>query len=160
MTQLPPHRRRDGWPNDLMWGGFLDEVDRFDPKLFGITPRDAALMDPQERLFLEVVWESLDDAGYPRQRLRDQHHSRVAVYAGAMHNEYPFFGVEQSLTGGTSQDSGGAIGGIANRVSYHFDLRGPSVTVDTMCSSSLVAIHFAVRDLRARRVPRSRSPGR
>jgi acyl transferase domain-containing protein/acyl carrier protein/NADP-dependent 3-hydroxy acid dehydrogenase YdfG len=147
VTRLPPSRRRAGWPSDLMWGGFLDQVDRFDPALFGITPRDASLMDPQERLFLQVAWESFDDAGYPRTRLREQHRSRVAVYAGAMYNEYPFFGVEQALAG-HPQDAGSAIGGIANRVSYHFDLKGPSLTVDTMCSSSLVAIHLAVRSLR------------
>ncbi|XVQ82892.1 beta-ketoacyl synthase N-terminal-like domain-containing protein [Microbispora siamensis] len=144
---LPSARRRPGWPADIMWGGFLDEVDKFDPLLFNITPRDAALMDPQERLFLEVTWEALEDAGYPRRRLRERHGSRVAVYAGSMYNEYPFFGVEQTLRG-TPQDSGSAIGGIANRVSFHFDLRGPSMTVDTMCSSSLVAIHLAVQALR------------
>ncbi|MEU6426884.1 beta-ketoacyl synthase N-terminal-like domain-containing protein [Microbispora sp. NPDC046973] len=144
---LPDARRRPGWPADIMWGGFLDEVDTFDPLLFNITPRDAALMDPQERLFLEVTWEALEDAGYPRRRLRERHGSRVAVYAGSMYNEYPFFGVEQTLRG-NPQDSGSAIGGIANRVSFHFDLRGPSMTIDTMCSSSLVAIHLAVQALR------------
>ncbi|MEU7693427.1 type I polyketide synthase [Microbispora hainanensis] len=144
---LPAARRRPGWPADIMWGGFLDEVDMFDPLLFNITPKDAALMDPQERLFLEVTWEALEDAGYPRRRLRERHGSRVAVYAGSMYNEYPFFGVEQTLRG-NPQDSGSAIGGIANRVSFHFDLRGPSMTVDTMCSSSLVAVHLAVQALR------------
>ncbi|MEO6082658.1 MAG: SDR family NAD(P)-dependent oxidoreductase [Umezawaea sp.] len=148
VTQIPESRRRPDWPVDLMWGGFLDEVDRFDPLLFNITPRDAEMMDPQERLFLEVVWETLEDAGYPRTRLRTQHGSRVAVYAGAMYNEYPYFGVEQSLRG-NRQDSGATLGGVANRVSFFFDLHGPSLTVDTMCSSSLVAIHLAVRALRA-----------
>jgi acyl transferase domain-containing protein/acyl carrier protein len=148
VSQLPERRRRDGWPVDLMWGGFLDEVDTFDPLLFGITPRDAALMDPQERIFLEVSWQALEDAGYPRERLRARHRSQVAVYAGVMYNEYPFFGVEQAVLG-APQDTGATTGGVANRVSYHLDLRGPSLTVDTMCSSSLTAIHLAVRALRS-----------
>ncbi|WP_077801505.1 beta-ketoacyl synthase N-terminal-like domain-containing protein [Streptomyces sp. JHA26] len=145
--QLPPDRRRPGWPADDMWGGFLDDVDLFDPLLFQITPRDAALMDPQERLFLETTWRALEDAGYPRTRLREQHGSRVSVYAGSMYNEYTYFGVESTLRG-APQDTGCAIGGIANRVSFHFDLRGPSMTVDTMCSSGLVAVHLAVQALR------------
>ena len=148
VSRIPAHRVAEGWPADLMWGGFLDEVDRFDPLLFNISPRDAELMDPQERLFLEAVWEALEDAGYPRTRLAERHDSNVAVYAGAMHNEYPYFGVEQSR-GGRLQDSGATLGGIANRVSFCFDLNGPSMSVDTMCSSSLTAIHLAVRTLRA-----------
>ncbi|RSM99140.1 hypothetical protein DMB42_43135 [Nonomuraea sp. WAC 01424] len=147
LSRVPDGRTRDGWPVDLMWGGFLDGVTDFDPLLFGITPRDAALMDPQERVFLEVTWEALEDAGYPRTRLRDRYGSNVAVYAGVMYNEYPFFGVEQSLRG-TPQDTGATLGGVANRVSYHLDLKGPSMSVDTMCSSSLAALHLAVRSLR------------
>lgn len=145
---LPPHRASEGWPTDLMWGGFLDEVDTFDPLLFGISPRDAAFMDPQERLFLEVVWEGMEDAGYTRARLRERHDSKVAVYVGAMYNEYPFFGVEQS-SAGDRHDSGATLGGIANRVSFFLDLHGPSLSLDTMCSSSLTALHLAMRTLRS-----------
>ncbi|MGW4463798.1 SDR family NAD(P)-dependent oxidoreductase [Micromonospora sp. NPDC004704] len=147
VTPHPAQRARPGWPTHLMEGGYLDQVDCFDPLLFGITPRDAALMDPQERLFLEVTWAALEDAGYTRARLRERHHSSVAVYAGAMWNEYPLFGAEQTLLG-SPQDSGATLGGIANRVSYFFDLHGPSLTVDTMCSSALVALDLAVRSLR------------
>ncbi|WP_275413331.1 beta-ketoacyl synthase N-terminal-like domain-containing protein, partial [Streptomyces sp. SID8111] len=145
---VPPDRLRPGWPASLMHGGYLADVDRFDPLLLGITPRHAALMDPQERLCLEVVWEALDDAGYPAARLRAAHDSRVGVYVGSMYNEYPYFGVEQSLLGPPA-DSGSTVAGIANRVSYAFDLHGPSMTVDTMCSASLVALHLAARALRA-----------
>ncbi|MFC9288990.1 beta-ketoacyl synthase N-terminal-like domain-containing protein [Streptomyces sp. NPDC057052] len=144
---LPAERHRPGWPVDLMWGAFLDDVDRFDPLFFAISPRDAVLMDPQERLFLEVAWEALEDAGYTRARLREQHGGRVGVFAGAMYNEYPFLGVEQSLLG-PAADTGSALAGIANRVSYFLDLNGPSMTVDTMCSASLTAVHLAVRALR------------
>ncbi|MFG2635913.1 beta-ketoacyl synthase N-terminal-like domain-containing protein [Streptomyces sp. NPDC048362] len=148
VTGLPAERHRPGWPVDDMIGGFLEDVDRFDPLLFGITPRDAALMDPQERLFLEAAWAALENAAYPRQRLREQHRSRVGVYAGSMYADYAFFGVEETLRGRPGY-SGGAIGNIANRVSYVLDLNGPSLAVDTMCSSSLAALHLAVRALRA-----------
>ncbi|WP_223206495.1 non-ribosomal peptide synthetase [Streptomyces xanthii] len=144
---LPAERAREGWPVDRMWGGFLDGVDRFDSLFFGITPRDAQLMDPQERQFLEVVWETLEDAGCTRARIREQLGSRVGVFVGTMYNEYPFFGVERSLTG-ESADTGSAVAGIANRVSYFLDLHGPSLAVDTMCSSSLTALHLAVESLR------------
>ncbi|MFC5657830.1 amino acid adenylation domain-containing protein [Streptomyces nogalater] len=144
---LPAERHRPDWPVDLMWGAFLDGIDRFDPLFFAILPRDAVLMDPQERLFLEVAWEALEDAGYTRARLREQHGGRVGVFAGAMYNEYPFLGVEQSLLGPPA-DTGSALAGIANRVSYFLDLNGPSLTVDTMCSASLTAVHLAVRALR------------
>ncbi|MEU8242639.1 SDR family NAD(P)-dependent oxidoreductase [Actinoplanes missouriensis] len=145
---VPADRTRPGWPDSLMHGGYLSQVDRFDPLLFGITPREAERMDPQERLCLETVWEALDDAGYPRERLRAAHRSRVGVYVGSMYNEYPYFGVEQSLAG-PPVDSGSVVAGIANRVSFAFDLHGPSMTVDTMCSASLVALHLATRALRA-----------
>ncbi|MGX1673377.1 amino acid adenylation domain-containing protein [Streptomyces sp. NPDC055400] len=144
---LPAERARDGWPTDQMWGGFLEGVDRFDALFFGIAPRDAQLMDPQERQFLQVVWETLEDAGCTRARIREQLGSDVGVFVGTMYNEYPFFGVERSLAG-ESADTGSAVAGIANRVSYFLDLHGPSLAVDTMCSSSLTALHLAVESLR------------
>ena len=146
---LPAERRLPGWPADLMVGAFLDGVDRFDALLFGIAPRDADLMDPQERLFLETVWELLDDAGYPRERLRESHRGRVGVFAATMYNDYPFFGVEQSLSG-TPVSTGSSTAGIANRVSHFLDLCGPSMTVDTMCSASLTSIHLAISSLSLR----------
>ncbi|MEU8891947.1 amino acid adenylation domain-containing protein [Streptomyces sp. NPDC048442] len=148
VTELPAVRRLPGWPDGLMWGGFLDDVDRFDPLLFRITPRDATLMDPQERQFLEVAWETLEDAGYSRSRLQRQHDAQVGVFVGCMYNEYPYLAVERAaLTGGTD-DAGACPAGIANRVSYVFGLQGPSMAVDTMCSSSLTAVHLAVESLR------------
>lgn len=147
VTRVPEDRTEPGWPADLMWGGFLDGVADFDPLLFGITPRDAELMDPQERLFLEVAWECLEDAGYTRGRLRERHGGQVGVFAGAMHNEYPYFGVERSLAG-SPIDTGATLAGIANRASFFLDLHGPSLSVDTMCSSSLTAIHLAIQSLR------------
>ncbi|WP_059007681.1 beta-ketoacyl synthase N-terminal-like domain-containing protein [Streptomyces specialis] len=149
ITPLPESRRRPGWPVDLMWGAFLDDVDRFDARFFRISPRDAALMDPQERLFLEVAWETLEDAGYSPERLRERHGGgRVGVYAGAMYNEYPYLAVERAALGGTPADCGSALAGIANRVSFFLSLCGPSMAVDTMCSASLTALHLAVEALR------------
>lgn len=147
VTRIPDDRIQPGWPAEQMWGGFIDGVADFDPLLFAITPRDAELMDPQERLFLEVAWECLEDAGYTRARLRERHGNQVGVFVGAMHNEYPYFGVEQSRAG-QAQDTGATLAGIANRVSFFFDLHGPSLSVDTMCSSSLTAIHLAMQSLR------------
>src|SRR5439155_24749722 len=133
-----------------MVGGFLDDVAMFDPLFFGITPRDAAAMDPQERLFLQIAWHTLEDAGYTRARLRERHGGRAGVFVGSMYNEYPFLGLAQAAydPAGTWSAVGSAIAGIANRVSYFLDLHGPSLSVDTMCSSSLTAIHLAVASLR------------
>lgn len=148
IRQIPESRRRPGWPIERMWGSFLDEVDRFDPLFFKISPRDAQLMSPEERLFLQVAWETVESAGYGRRRLRTQHGSRCGVFVGAMYNEYPFFAVEQGSRGHAAY-AGSAPAGIANRVSYFLDLHGPSLVVDTMCSASLTALHLAVRSLQS-----------
>ncbi|MCY1033270.1 amino acid adenylation domain-containing protein [Corallococcus sp. BB11-1] len=130
------------------WGGFLEGVDEFDPLLFGIPPKEAALLDPQERLFLQCVWAALEDAGYCRQGLRKDGDPgrRVGVYAGVMYGEYQLFGVEESLRG-NRMGFASTLASIANRVSYVLDLHGPSMTLDTMCSSSLTAITLACQDL-------------
>lgn len=135
----------------LLHGAFLDDVASFDPFLFGITPDDATRMDPQERLILEVVWEALEDACWPPARLKAELGGQVGVFAGVMHNEYPLLGVELSTPEGRI-DAGATPAGVANRISYHLDLAGPSLTVDTMCSSSLTALHQAVEALRAARI--------
>ncbi len=143
-------RTRDG-AHYSKWGGFIDDVDRFDPLFFNISPREAAVTDPQERLFLQQVWAALEDAGYRREDLRgipgDPRGAAVSVYAGVMYGEYQFLGVEESLKG-AGQALGGSYASIANRVSYVLDLHGPCMAVDTACSSSLTAIHMACRDLR------------
>lgn len=128
--------------------GFLEHIDDFDPEFFRINPRDAELMDPQERLFLQTAWRCLEDAGYPPYRLRKQFSGNVGVFAATMYSDYSFIGVEE-LGLGNFVSTGSSTSGIANRVSFAFDLCGPSITVDTMCSASLTAIHLAVRALRA-----------
>jgi acyl transferase domain-containing protein/SAM-dependent methyltransferase/aryl carrier-like protein len=126
------------------WGGFLEDADRFDPHFFQITPREAASMDPQERLFMETVWHTMEDAGYTRAGLTG---STVGVFVGVMFNQYQMYGPglspEEQLMVPTSFSSS-----VANRVSYFFDFRGPSLALDTMCSSSLTAIHLACESLR------------
>ncbi len=112
------------------WGGFIDDVDAFDSLFFSISPREAANMDPQERLFLETAQSTLDDAGYQAQDLADN--QRVGVFVGVMNNTY------------RSQPSHWSI---ANRVSYFFDFSGPSLALDTACSSSLTAIHMACESI-------------
>ncbi|MDN0200047.1 SDR family NAD(P)-dependent oxidoreductase [Streptomyces sp. S.PNR 29] len=126
------------------WGGFLRHVDRFDPLFFGISPRQAELMDPQERLFLQNAWHVLEDAGYRRADLSGR---PVGVYVGVMYGEYQFHGALDALRGGRPL-TGSSFATIANRVSHALDLSGPSLALDTMCSSSLTAIHLACESLR------------
>jgi polyketide synthase PksL len=122
------------------WGGFLDRIDAFDARFFGITPREAQVVDPQERLFLETAWETVEDAGYSRERLAGR---RIGVYVGVMWGQYELYGAQAVSGIPTSSHAS-----VANRVSYVFDLHGPSLALDTMCSSSLSAIHLAAEDVR------------
>ncbi|HYC88474.1 MAG TPA: SDR family NAD(P)-dependent oxidoreductase [Thermoanaerobaculia bacterium] len=126
------------------WGGFLSDVDKFDPLFFNISPKEAALIDPQERLFLETAWQTIEDAGYTKAQLAGR---GVGVYVGVMWGQYELFGAESLLGGGTAVPSS-SHASIANRVSYFFDFHGPSIAIDTMCSSSLTAIHLACEELR------------
>ncbi|QNS09227.1 SDR family NAD(P)-dependent oxidoreductase [Streptomyces xanthii] len=133
-------------------GHFLDHVDRFDPAYFGMSSREAAYTDPQERLFLEVAREALEDAGLAGSRLDrltapDGEPRSVGVFAGITSADYPLLGAERWAAGGRDMPSAHAWS-LPNRLSYLLDLRGPSQPVDTACSSSLVALHQAVEALR------------
>jgi acyl transferase domain-containing protein/NADPH:quinone reductase-like Zn-dependent oxidoreductase/acyl carrier protein len=128
-------------------GGFLDQADGFDAAFFGIPDRVAEQMDPQQRLLLEVCWETFEDAGIPAERLAG---GRTGVFVGACSQDY---GGLQSSPGeiegiGPHSATGTFMSILSNRLSYTFDLRGPSVTLDTACSSSLVAVHLACASLR------------
>ncbi|RZK98837.1 MAG: KR domain-containing protein, partial [Rubrivivax sp.] len=133
------------------WGGFIDGVDEFDPLFFNISPREALGMDPQERLFLQCVHAAMEDAGYTREALCAKHQGHglpgnVGVFAGVMWNEYQLYGAQsQTKAGGFALP--GNIASIANRVSYYCNFHGPSLAVDTMCSSSLTAIHLACQNI-------------
>ena len=133
------------------WGGFIDDVDRFDPVFFNISPRTAAEIDPQERLFLEQCWMALEDAGYTKAKLQETVEpnlpNQVGVYVGVMHQEYSLYAAESGIRGKRFGLSTG-MASIANRVSYCFDFHGPSMAIDTMCSSSLTAIYLACQALK------------
>ncbi|MFK3648790.1 SDR family NAD(P)-dependent oxidoreductase [Lysobacter enzymogenes] len=127
------------------WGGFLRDVDRFDPLFFNISPKEAELIDPAERLFLETAFDAVEDAGYTPDTLAGGER-RVGVYVGTMWGEYQLHGVTRAREDWLTPHS--FYWAIANRVSYQFDLSGPSMTVDTACSSSLTAIHLACQAIR------------
>lgn len=126
------------------WGGFIEGVDQFDPLFFNISPREAELMDPMDRLFLETVWQLLENAGYTRETLARQYQSRVGVYAGAMFQQYHAFAADAAHEAAIAVSS---YSSIVNRVSHYFNFQGPSVAVDTMCSSSGQAVHMACQSL-------------
>jgi acyl transferase domain-containing protein/D-arabinose 1-dehydrogenase-like Zn-dependent alcohol dehydrogenase/lauroyl/myristoyl acyltransferase/acyl carrier protein len=132
-------------PPELRRGGFLDQVDRFDAAFFGISPREAAAMDPQQRLALELSWEALEDAGIAADTLGSSH---TGIYVGAIATDYAELASGSESDGVARQAFTGTQRSIiANRVSYALGLRGPSMTVDTGQSSSLVAVHLACQSL-------------
>lgn len=128
------------------WGGFIREVDKFDPLFFNISPSYAEIMDPQERIFLETAYHAIEDAGYTKKSLGYQPGGKVnrnvGVFVGVMNEEYQLYAAEEQLKGHPIVVSNNTSS-VANRVSYFFDFHGPSLTIDTMCSSSLVALHLA-----------------
>ncbi|MFB4301861.1 type I polyketide synthase [Actinomadura sp. NTSP31] len=127
-------------------GGFLDRVDGFDAGFFGVPPREAAELDPQQRLMLELTWEALEDA---RVLPASLHGGRTGVFVGAMAEDYGLLQARDSGAGTSPFTlTGTRRGFISGRVSHVFGLRGPSVTVDTAQSSSLVAVYQAVQSLR------------
>ncbi|MDT8977370.1 SDR family NAD(P)-dependent oxidoreductase [Paenibacillus sp. chi10] len=132
------------------WGGFIDGVSEFDPLFFNISPREAEMMDPQERLFLECVYSTLEDAGYTRQTLGTYQGNgmpgNVGVFVGVMYEEYQLYAAQAQILG-TPMVLSGNPASIANRVSFFCDFHGPSMSVDTMCSSSLTTIHLACQSL-------------
>ncbi len=139
----------DSTPNapgkmNTRFGGFLQDVEQFDPQFFGISPREAASMDPQQRLLLEVTWEAFEDAGMDPFQLQG---SQTGVFIGISGSEYSRlpFSNPHSIT--PYAGTGNALSIAANRISYVFDFQGPSVAMDTACSSSLVAVHHACNSL-------------
>ncbi|MFC3051558.1 SDR family NAD(P)-dependent oxidoreductase [Kordiimonas pumila] len=124
------------------WGSFLTGFADFDPLFFKISPRDAAAMDPQERLFLASSWHAMENAGYSPERLKDQTQGQVGVFAGVCKTGYALHGPYESEDGAIVRPAT-SFASVANRVSHVLDLSGPSMPVDTMCSSSLTAIHEA-----------------
>lgn len=128
------------------WGGYVNNIDQFDPQLFGISPREAASMDPQQRMLLDSAFRAIEDAGQPLHRLAGQ---PVSVFVGISSFDYAVAGLSYQDRGviDAYSNTGGSSSIAANRISYCFDLRGPSVAVDTACSSSLVAVHMACESI-------------
>lgn len=133
-------------------GGFLTGIDQFDPQFFGISPREAPYIDPQQRLLLETSWEAMEDAGLV---LDLRHGTDIGVFVGISHNDY------QAIQGGAGDRSrisahtptGHAHSIAANRISYCFNLTGPSIAMDTACSAALTAVHIACEQLAAGHCP-------
>lgn len=123
------------------WGAFLERVDCFDPSFFGIAPRDAAAYDPQARLFFSIGWETLEHAGYGNRAATPR---QTGVWVGYSHDHY----YEQRIKGNIHHFRGlGLETTVANQFSHFMDWHGPSLVVNTLCSSSLIAVHQAVRAL-------------
>lgn len=138
---------RTPWRTHIRNAALLEDVEGFDASFFGISPREAMSMDPQHRLFLEVAWHALEDAGLTKEALEG---SRTGVFAGVCSNDRQ----NLQLTDIADLDAvyfgvGTAHNMLAGRLSYLLDLKGPNVAIDTACSSSLVATHLACQSLRA-----------
>ncbi|MCW8128217.1 type I polyketide synthase [Microbulbifer halophilus] len=151
VTQIRPERGTpntcyapDGSPVRAEWGGFIDNVDEFDPGFFGISGTEAVAMDPQQRLLLEVAWEAMESAGVAVQQLSG---SRTGVFVGISGSDYARLPFADDASAGPHDGTGNACSIAANRLSYLWNFRGPSIAVDTACSSSLVAVHMACRSI-------------
>lgn len=138
-----PSFAADSTQDNLRQGGFLEQIEQFDPQFFGIAPYEATTMDPQQRLLLEVAWEALEDAGQRPDRLRG---SKTGVFVGISTHDYSVMLWQQPIDNPyATTGTGNCI--AANRISYAFDFKGPSLAIDTACSSSLVAVHLACQSL-------------
>ena len=149
-TRFFYHPDRNETGKSYTWSaGLIGGIDQFEPGFFGISPREAMQMDPQQRLLLELVWHALEDAGMPASRLAG---NNVGVYIGASATDYSDLRLGDPAGADSYFMTGNTLSILANRISYVFDLRGPSLCVDTACSSSLVALHQACEAIRAGRI--------
>ncbi|HET8890470.1 MAG TPA: beta-ketoacyl synthase N-terminal-like domain-containing protein [Candidatus Angelobacter sp.] len=152
ITRIPPDRwdvNRYYQPGKLVagktnsqWAGSMEEYDRFDPLFFNISPTEAENMDPQQRLFLQSCWHTIENAGYPVRALSGK---KCGVFVGCTASEYAMLSPQQRLS--AQGFTGNATSILAGRISYFLDLQGPCLSIDTACSSSLVAIAHACDSL-------------
>ncbi|MCB0212936.1 MAG: GNAT family N-acetyltransferase, partial [Anaerolineae bacterium] len=156
ITEVPAGRkdlsRARGWSNDpgqraTRYGGFLDGVDHFDATFFHISPREAEVMDPQQRILLEESWHALEQAGIDPTSLRE---TQTGVFVGIISHDYELLQVKHNrpAQGGAYFGSGNSNSVAAGRIAYALGLQGPAMAVNTACSSSLVAVHLAVQSLK------------
>jgi acyl transferase domain-containing protein/NADPH:quinone reductase-like Zn-dependent oxidoreductase/acyl carrier protein/short-subunit dehydrogenase len=143
------HRKGEPGKAYTFAAGVLDDVWGFDPTVFSISPREAEQMDPQQRIALQLVWEALEDAGVPPSKLAG---TETGVFVGASALDYASRGIFDPAGIDAYFATGNALSIVSNRISYAFDLRGPSFTVDTACSSSLVALHEAALAIETGRI--------
>ncbi|MBF0450305.1 MAG: type I polyketide synthase [Candidatus Magnetomorum sp.] len=154
ITEVPPDR----WNIDAFYdpdpdkpgkmysrhGAFLSQVDAFDPLFFGITPNETIMMDPNQRLLLEVCWEAIENASLLPESLKQ---TKTGVFIGVMRNRSY---INDPITYDSHTATGNGLSVVAGRLSYFFGLQGPAITLDTACSSSLVTLHLACQSLRMR----------
>ncbi len=162
ITEIPSDRwniekfydPRPGTPGKSVskWGGFVEHIAEFDAAFFRISPREAPCVDPQQRLVLLTAWEALEDAGETLETIRG---TNAGVFVGVSANDYCTMQASPAKPGGVDvwTATGGLVSIVSNRVSFCFDLHGPSISVDTACSSSLVALHLACESLRRGECP-------
>ncbi len=146
VDKLQHGRRAEPGRSITFSAGILSRIDEFDASFFGISPREAAWLDPQQRLLLELAWEAMEHAGVPPSSMAG---SDCAVYVGISSLDYGTRGLDDLASLSSHLMTGNTLSIAANRLSYVFDLRGPSLAIDTACSSSLVALHQACNSLRA-----------
>ena len=142
-TEMPGHAYTTA-------AGVLPSIKEFDPEPFGLSRKEAMDMDPQQRLLLEMTWEAMEAAGLPPSSLRG---SRTGVFVGASSMDYTVRGLQDPEVLTPYSMTGSSLSIIANRVSYLFNLHGPSLVIDTACSSSLVALHSACQALLRKEIP-------
>lgn len=144
------HPRSSEKGRSYTWAaGVLDDIWGFDPAAFGLSPREAEQMDPQQRLLLELTWEALEDSGIRPSALAG---SDTGVFVGASALDYGNLRINDAAGGDVYMMTGNSLSIISNRISYIFDWHGPSFTIDTACSSALVALNEAVVSLRSGRI--------
>ncbi|MED3024749.1 MULTISPECIES: SDR family NAD(P)-dependent oxidoreductase [Bacillus cereus group] len=152
ITEVPPSRwdwqsyygepQSEANRTNVKWGGFMKEIDKFDARFFGISPKEAEIMNPQQRIFMETVWQTIENAGYNTSHLSG---SSTGLFVGVAGTDYNDSLINHKIDIDAYTSTGLAHSMVANRISYLLDINGPSEAIDTACSSSLVAIHRAVQ---------------
>lgn len=132
---------------DFMDGAYFEEIDKFDYQFFGFSPKEASLMSPSQRLFLETVWEAIEDAGLASNKIVGSNTGVYLGYAGQKNTNYSEL-IKNTAEYNSSSIMGDLTAVLPSRISYQLDLQGPSMVIDTACSSSLVSVALACKAIR------------